>query len=690
MLKNLNYKVHYDSEEDYLISDFYEPVLSASDLYKRGTAYFSSSALTKLLNGIKPFVRNGGKIQMIISPEISLKDQEAIELGLKTKEKVVEETILESFDIEEDEEIEKYNLLAWLVYKDILQIKVVVKNNYRHGIFHEKLGLVYDKNKDCIVFHGTNNETGSALDLNYESFDVFVSWNERDYERIRLKERQFDKLWEGQALKWETYEISEAIRLKLLSYKEHDEPEWFKSNSHDSLDIPIRKIITPSEYEIRKYQLNAINKWFENDGVGIFEMATGSGKTITALIAISKLINLYISKTIPIVLIVVLPYKVLLEQWNEEMMKFGYNNVLCYENSNRWKESLDVNLQYLNNSAISYLSILTTNTTFKTQKFQNYLSTLNCTKILCIDEIHNFLSKRSLDSLAENIDFRLGLSATLLNEYKIEQLVKLKSYFGKGVIFEFTMEEAIRAGFLTKYKYYPVYVDLTDEEKQCYYEISIKIRKMLAFSDIEDDNIQSLFAERARIISSASNKLRELEKMKERVQGTSYNIFYCGDKIEEDVKFIQKVNSVVSNALHLKTHMFTSAEKPSVRKEILEDFKNGHIEALTAIRCLDEGVDIPKLRTAFILSSGSNPKEFIQRRGRVLRKSKGKEYAVIYDFIVVPTLDRQELNILDQEMLKFEKMILFKEISRFKEFAKLSMNFEETYPEMFNILEMYR
>ena len=272
-------------------------------------------------------------------------------------------------------------------------------------------------------------------------------------------------------------------------------------------------------------------------------------------------------------------------------------------------------------------------------------------------------------------------------------MTKLKEYFG-GIIYEFTMKEAI-GEFLTPYYYYPIFVELTDDELDQYLEISRKISKACAINngDFSEDNpgLTALLSQRARLIASAENKIEKLKEFKDIIKDTNYNLFYCGDKIEvnSNEKFISRVNRVLQEDIGISIQKFTSEESKKEREDILTLFANGFIQGLSAIRCLDEGVDIPQLKRAFILSSGTNPKEFIQRRGRILRKAKGKKFAEIYDFIVFPILDKQRLSYLSFEDLQFERKVIAREYERLKEFAGLALNGPEAYNKFLNMWELY-
>lgn len=446
----------------------------------------------------------------------------------------------------------------------------------------------------------------------------------------------------------------------------------------------------PEFINVREYQKEAIRSWLTAKGHGILEMATGSGKTITSICAIIKLLQQYRTAGMACGLIIVLPYKVLLEQWGEILASFGIIPLACYESKSIWLRKLEKQVELFNTGHYNDFFVVTTNTTFYSNDFQNQLNKIVGDYIFCIDEMHHFATEQGLSKLPEQAKFKIGLSATLLTKWENKSMDALINYFG-GIVYTFPLERAIDEGFLTPYNYHPVFVELTSEEKEEYFILSKKIAKIYLSSKDNDDNeaLQMLLLKRARIISSAENKLEVLRGMRDLIYGTGYNLFYCGDSIEADGRYVEKVNRILSFEFNMKTHTFTAEESKSQRSEILRSFADGNIEALTAIRCLDEGVDIPSLRRAFILASGTNPKEFIQRRGRILRKSPGKELAEVYDFFVVPTMQRNEIVKMDSAQIASERRILNREFDRFKEFADLALNKQEAYSKIIDIWALY-
>ena len=450
----------------------------------------------------------------------------------------------------------------------------------------------------------------------------------------------------------------------------------------------------PNFIEIREYQKDAMHSWLSAKGQGILEMATGSGKTITGICAIVKLLQQYRIANMACGLVVVLPYKVLLEQWGESLDLFGITPLACYEFKAIWHDKMKEQVELFNTGYFNDFFVVTTNSTFYTSDFQAELRRISGDYILCVDEMHHFSTKKGLAMLPEHATFKIGLSATLMTKWESKCMDELIEYFG-GIVYQFPLERAIKEGFLTPYNYYPVFVDLTDGEKEEYYELSRKISKafMINMNNSDDEVLQALLRKRARIITSAENKIEMLRRMRDTIVGTGYNLFYCGDKRETETdeaqRYVEKVNRLLSFEFNMKTHTFTAEESKSRRSAILSNFANGTIESLTAIRCLDEGVDIPALRRAFILSSGTNPKEFVQRRGRILRRSPGKEIAEIYDFFVVPTMNRNEIARMDTVQLGSERRILNREFDRFKEFADLALNKQDAYSKIIDIWDLY-
>jgi len=699
--RDLTIKDTYITEKNDIPNEFYNIVLPESILYKRAAGFFSSSALISISKGLQQFYYNGGTIQLVVSPIFSKEDYEAIEKGYSARVDKITEALIKEFNIEDIKDDDGCNFLAWLIYENRLEIKVVIKKDNNYGMFHDKFLILYDIDGNKISSRGSSNESQTAFEDNYETIEVDFSWDISSHNRTLQREAQFDEIWNGINSQWITCDFPEVIKKQIVQIRKpiatnggRKKLQLNKELQEITNSIDENKAIAiPAFIELREYQNNAIIEWTKNKFNGIYEMATGTGKTITAISSIVKLIEQFERAKSPCGLVFVVPYKVLLEQWVDNLALFNIHPISCYDSKKSWLLRVRNAIDLYNKGYTNNFCIITTNKTFTDVDFQSCLQNIKKDYIFCADEMHHLATDKALSFLPSNARFRLGLSATLMTKYANKEMDELKKYFG-GVVYEFPMEKAI-GKFLTPYYYYPVFIDLTSDELDEYHEISKKISKICVISGTEkmldNPSLTALLAQRARLIASASNKIEKLKEFKDKLVGTNFNLFYCGDKVEAETneKFIEKVNDALKNDIGISVQKFTSGESKKQRENILKLFSKGLIQGLTAIRCLDEGVDIPALQRAFILSSGTNPKEFIQRRGRVLRKAKNKEFAEIYDFIVLPTLDPDRLGFLSTDEINMEKKIIAREYGRLQEFAKLAINGTEAFNNFLSKWEMY-
>ena len=445
----------------------------------------------------------------------------------------------------------------------------------------------------------------------------------------------------------------------------------------------------PESIELRDYQKGAIAAWVGENYRGIFDMATGTGKTLTGLGAISKL-----SKDLDDVLavIIVCPYQHLVEQWVEDIVKFNIKPIVGYSSSPQkdWKKRLAraVRDQKLRRDK-SFFCFVCTNATFASTAVQDEISKIQSSVLLVVDEAHNFGAKSYARLLDDRFTYRLALSATLDRHRDDEGTAILYDFFGKKCI-EYSLEKAIEEDKLTKYKYYPILVYLTEDELQQYEQKSYEMYKCLIKGKDGKYKLNKrgeiLAMERARIVAGASQKLDALREQIEPYSKDNNILVYCGatnvmdEKAdssvtdEEDIRQIEAVTRILGNEFGMEVAKFTSEENMETRAMIKEHFQKGdRLQAIVAIKCLDEGVNIPGIRTAFILASTTNPKEYIQRRGRVLRKADNKPYAEIYDFVTLPR-ELDSVSALTTEQAQRDLSLVKNELARIKEFGRLSMN----------------
>lgn len=444
----------------------------------------------------------------------------------------------------------------------------------------------------------------------------------------------------------------------------------------------------PLHVELRGYQKQAITSWFANNGRGTLKMATGSGKTITAL-AIAYELYQQIGLQ---VLLVVCPHRHLVTQWGRECEKFNLKPILAYENIRNWHSQMSVELYNLGSGYQKFLTIITTNLTLIGEGFQSQLKYFPPKTLIIGDEAHNLGAPRLEESLPRRVGLRLALSATPERYFDEEGTESLLEYFGPVLQPEFSLKDAIDQGALVHYLYYPVFVELTEWESMNYLRLTKKIGRCLQNREIKEgvsfedmEGIKSLLIKRARLISSAENKLVALKHLMLNRLNTSHTLFYCSDGSQEGGNHsyqLEEVTKILGVELGYKISTYTARTSLQEREVLRKQFESGDLQGLVAIRCLDEGVDIPAIRTAVILSSSSNPRQFIQRRGRVLRPHPGKERATIFDMIVSPPD-------LDREAMEVERNLLRKELKRFVEFSNLADNAGEARMKLFNLQKRY-
>ena len=690
---------HYKTYKNNIVKEFYTPVLQEAVLYQRSVGFFSSTALIELTKGIAGIVKNGGKIQFIVSPYLSQEDVDAIQKGYE-KKKVIEQALLREFKEPENYfQEERLNLLAHLIEDGHLEIKVAfTPPNKSTGMYHEKVGIVTDKFGDKIVFTGSLNETINAFYNNYESIVVFTSWEES---KLYAEEMQadFDLLWNNEDKDLEVIEFPDVliekikVNLKPKANYDIDEEEQIEE---DAIKKGVPRI--PKGFELREYQKEAIEKWKQRDYCGIFDMATGTGKTYTGLGAVTKLFE----EKKRLAIIIVCPYQHLVEQWVEDIELFNMLPTIGYSASKQkdWKRRLEDDVLDFSIGVIDCFCFVTTNATYSSKFVAEQMSHLGKDTLLLIDEAHNFGSPNLRNKLYPTIEYRLALSATLDRHGDEEGTDCLKHYFGEKCI-EYDLQRAIKEGKLTPYYYYPVVVYLNEEEIEKYRDISYKASKE-CYKD-KHGNVKitekgkMLLLQRARIVAGAKSKLDELRNQMQQYKEDTHILVYCGatrvqtfeydesEYDEEGERQIVAVSKILGNELGMKVTHFTSNESAEEREIIKNKFAMADpYQAIVAIKCLDEGVNIPSIKTAFILASTTNPKEYIQRRGRVLRLAKNKPYAVIYDFVtLVKPLD--EVNPYSADY-NCERALAKRELARIKEFGEISLNSRDS-DELINDIE---
>lgn len=595
--------------------------------------------------------------------------------------------------------MERLNLLANLIATGVLDIRIAYTEDSKGiGMYHEKMGIITDAEGNHVAFSGSMNESATAMLVNYETIDVFRSWgDESEQERVTLKQNAFFSIWNDTEPNIHVLEFPKVTETLIEKYRKKapdfglDRQQYSGArhrHSSSAFSQPTGARV-PKEIEFHEYQKEAIASWAGENYRGIYDMATGTGKTYTGLGSIAK-----ISEDLDdeLAVIIVCPYQHLVEQWVEDIVKFNMKPIIGYSASAQkdWKKRLSnaIRDQKIRNDK-RFFCFVTTNATFASDYVQEQISKIKMPILLVVDEAHNFGARTYARCLDDRFTYRLALSATLERHRDDEGTALLYNFFGKKCI-EYPLSRAIDEDKLTRYKYFPVVVYLNDDELLHYEQLSHEMSKCLIKDKRGKWKLNKrgeiLALQRSRIVAGATEKLTALREQILPYARKNNLLVYCGatnvlderadrsSTDEGDVRQIEAVTNILGNELGMSVSKFTADEDMETRALIIDQFqKKGRLQAIVAIKCLDEGVNIPGIRTAFILASTTNPKEYIQRRGRVLRKAPGKEFAEIYDFVTLPRpLD--SVSAMTEDQAKRDMALVRNELARIKEFGRLSMN----------------
>lgn len=687
--KDLVIKRAYSSDTDDILHDFYIPVLAAATEYRRIAGFFSSTSLAIAAKGIVGFIVNGGTMQLIVSPKLTHQDLEVLIKSSVEPQDFLEHKMLEEIDKLQDQLVADHvRALGWMVANNRLQIRVAIRNyddskeiRYQEeehtGLFHQKVGILRDAENNTITFSGSINETASGWLDNIEEFKVFRSWESPECDYINADVTKFTKFWDNLSLKVRVFTIPEAVKNRLVELAPEDISQtelwrWYQ-----------RKSVRPtSKIELYQHQERAVESWVEHGMRGIFEMATGTGKTFAAIACVHKVLKRYDK----LVIIIACPLQHLIKQWEREIAKYGIKiQCIVADSTNpNWKSRLTDWLLDISIGHQSTLIILTTHRTLSSGVFLSIISSVKpeVNIMLLADEVHGIGAEKSQKGLLQRFDLRLGLSATPKRWFDSTGTQVIYEYFG-DVVFEFGLREAVSTinpatgmTYLSPYRYIPIFVSPTADEMQEYYEATNSIIRMYHSQRKEgkkNDILENLIFRRANIVKNVRGKFTALETLLKSMEpDIRWTIIYCTPQQIDDVM------NLIDHMGIIYKHRFTMEEGTnaesryggvSERDYILKKFADGEYRILVAMKCLDEGVDIPPARTAILAASSGNPREYIQRIGRVIRRYPGKEEAAIYDFIVQPDFSN-----LPKELVEIEKKILKKELKRSMEIAQIAIN----------------
>ena len=738
----------FKSQSEWEPAGFFSECLCNATTFDLLLGFFGSSAINVLSDGFATFLYSGGKMRLIINDLMSVEDKDAIQQGKSNN-------ILPAFDLSNIEALKNtlserdvhfFECLAWLIRNNRIELRIIAPKD-EQGIAHTKCG-VFSDGINKVGFDGSVNFSRTALLHNKEGLTAMCDWNgDIEVAKIEDIESEFNRTFAGDDDSV-NYIDAEDIRTRITdSFKDKELKELLEDEAkqldrhHGQLSNTVQKALLNARKRVKKaidsfndktaidstkphfpystgprpYQNEAFENWKNNNQKGLFAMATGTGKTITALnclLEIYKRNGYYKS-------IILVPTITLVNQWEEECRKFFFTNIIkVYSKNPEWRSKLELlrmadKYRKADEPSPNFI-VISTYASFIRDNVFNELNHFEKNKLLLIaDEAHNMGSPSMLKRM-RSITYlrRIGLSATPERQFETETNNKLYHFFGSDEKFtyEYSMEEAIKNGVLCKYYYYPHLVRLTDCEMEQYIELSEKISKYFNYNsgdfDKRDDILMSLLLARKRIIHKAANKLEIFRSIiKDRYQregNLKYSLIYVPEgnqpdywpdnslfekreQIDDDIDSNHLIDIYTSEITKLDKYItvrkFVSGQKD--RDEILNDFSTGKLQVLTSMKCLDEGVDVPRSELAIFCASTGNPRQFIQRRGRVLRKHPDKHMAEIHDLVVAPEISASS------NSFRMEQILLKGELQRVKNFSMLSENPSFSQMELRTVMEHY-
>lgn len=687
--KRLNLKSSYETGKDDLIDEFYAPVLRCAISYDRIAGFFSSSCLAIAAKGIAGFITNQGKMRLIACPRLDSKDVEILEKVSDDPTKFLEEKInLEFENIEDGFQNNHIMALGWMVANGYLEIRIALvnfkgkfyteKQIEQTGIFHQKVGILTDAEGNKISFSGSINETASGWINNVEEFKVFKSWNEEN-KYLMDDESKFQEFWENNRANVHTYSLPESVKKKLIEKSKEFEIEQLLVKHYKKYMIQRKSV---DALNLFFYQKEAVKKWRNNAYKLLFQMATGTGKTRTALGCMAELML----SSEKLIVIVSCPQGTLSLQWKDEIetLSLRFEKKLIIDGTNKnWKADLQEVILRVSTGFYNTVVVFTTHTTSSKNAFTETINkSSDKIKYLFVgDEAHGLGASESKKALLQRYNYRVGLSATPSRWFDESGTQTLDNYFGNDS-FEFTINDALTTinpatgkTFLVPYKYNLEFVDLTEDELTQYQKISLEVKKLSNFSKKSDeyaDRMEQLLFKRANIIKDAENKYYKLDEIISHIEEIQDLIIFVAPEQKERVMTLLYKKRIAA-------HEFTQAvgatpeekyDGLTERQHIIKCFKAGYYKVLVAIKCLDEGIDIPSARNAILMASSTNPREYVQRIGRVIRQAPGKNDAKIWDITIRPCADKLAV----PELQEFEKKICEKEKARIYDISENAKN----------------
>jgi len=672
-LRALGLRYTYNTGSHDLSGEFFVPLLSQAICYDRGVGYFSSGWLRVNAQGLSQLAMRGGRARWVISPHLSEEDIETFRriADLQESPELVHRMMQTVDELRTALESDTRNTMAWMVADGLLEFRFAVPVGELIGDFHDKFGIFRDEFGQRISFLGSYNETVQGL-RNYESIRVFFSWEASSGEAVEEDEQRFARIWLGREHNLRIFCLPEAVREGILALRTDDRP-YPKPEPRRLSTVSLPGVLP------RDYQEKAIELWEANGRRGILDMATGTGKTIVALTAITRCADVGF-------IVIGAPTNALVTQWLGEIenLKGIHSPIEVSGNNPRWPEALlpRLRLAIAGSSRERPFVFVGTYKSLSDDRFLGALNQIQATKglgLLIADEVHNTGATVYQRLLNSRFDSRLGLTATLERAYDEEGTRVVDDYFG-GVVYRLGIEDTV-GSILCRYHYDVRFVGLTEDEFGEYQRLSLRIASLMGQSpgngaqdklSRKPDELTILLNRRTGIVKQARAKSALLAELVRQIPITRC-LVYCADI--EQVRAVQRLLSEAG----ISNLPYTSEESAFARQTALDQLRRNDVQAVVAVKCLDEGIDVPQVHQAILLASSTSEREFVQRRGRILRKAEGKQYAYLIDVFTIPP----------REYYENPPTLLFNELKRARILARAADNRFEAENRLIEELEAF-
>ena len=720
-LRDLEWSTTYSTDKGDLVGTFYLPCLEHATAYWRAVGYFSSRVLALISPAIEQFYARGGQMRLVASPALSEKDRATIraayQQGATTQQLQQDETVLACLRryldpdrVAADEERLRLRLLAGMIRDGLLDIRIAVRVHQDGNVdlYHEKIGVFTDAAGDYVTFNGSPNESWNGWVRNVESFALHRSWGP-EAQHADNERSLFIETWEQRRSGVEAFQLHEAVISTLFERFSPLDPDEarregtssFRLPGHSNPGRPGLGLTVPQfieEQGLRPYQQQCIDDWFRAGHRGTFALATGTGKTVIGLSAAQRFAERHAHDKRSTLLLVVVPTTELAAQWRRNAQGFGFNPTICNSKAPGWRPRVELALSALQGSIPRAECVIVTADTMTGKNWASVAKTIEsmtCGLLVIGDEMHGLGTRRRLDRLPVRDDSgvgRIGLSATPRRHNDEQGTHELLTYFGPVLPrARIGIADAIRLGALCPYVYAPVIVRLNADEQDGYDILSKQIGQAWQAAGGDTERFHriagQLLTQRVRIQSHAAQKTAKGLELATDRGSQGYAILYVGEGVHPQTG-VSQIDFLVRelNQRGVRTNKFVFNTDTDQRHENLEMFRRGDLDVLVAMKCLDEGIDIPEARRGVILASTQNPRQFVQRRGRLLRTAPGKDNAELVDVLCLPAAQPDR----GSASYAAERSLVARELTRALELAEAATNSPDAPPEaLTNIMAIY-